>query len=227
MRLALYLILCLPLALSCKKHHDDLPEDNGCIEQKIVPRSAHSINSADIADVDNLFLTNGVDNSRYHYFKYVKTALQTYYPPYAIRDSRAVMVDQYVNGIRIFNAERVFHFMDGVYEGVNGADAITSSSLAPVANLTLGQVRKLFMDDMKADGFRFIYDRYKDSCLWAEFGYYCLPGPTGAPTTTLIKAWRVTIKNSVYPSEYPAAVYADNNGEKKYYDDGIIVNLNP
>ena len=55
----------------------------------------------------------------------------------------------------------------------------------------------------------------------AEFGYYDLNSGTGNIIENIIKGWKVTLKNSVEPFEYPLAYYQDNNGTLIYYDNGI------
>ena len=62
----------------------------------------------------------------------------------------------------------------------------------------------------------------KNTCLYAEFGYYNLYlGPINS-TEVLAKAWRVTRKNSVYPSEYSVAYFLDD-GKLIYYHNGIVM----
>ncbi len=64
-------------------------------------------------------------------------------------------------------------------------------------------------------------DQYKDSCLSAEFGYYNVNFDISDVPEVLVKAWKVTTKGSVYPSEYPQACYKDKDGQRLYYDNGI------
>ena len=80
--------------------------------------------------------------------------------------------------------------------------------------LGLGQIRKLFLVaigkyDHKAD-------QFKDSCFQAEFGYFNLNFATSNATENLVKAWRITAKNS-----YPVAFYQDKDGKLISYDNGI------
>jgi hypothetical protein len=209
------------ILLSCNKGDTiKLKEDNGCIERKILRVDQHSVSIPDIAIINNLFISNNIDINKYRYYKYEQDSVQTYFPPFARFDSKLVRVDQYANGLRIFNADRIFIFKNNVLDFVGG-NATDGTSLNTNPKLNIAQVRKLFIDAIEQ------YDhkgnQNKDTCLSAEFGYYNLNAGTGNSTEVLIKAWRVTRKNSTYPSEYPVAYFRDDDGKLIYYFNGIIV----
>lgn len=203
---------------SCSNSIDDLPEDNGCVERVVVPVSAHSINAADVPTINNLFSKNGIDNSNLRYFRYRHDTLQTQYPPYAQYDQKLVSVDQYVNGVRVFLAGRNFLFLS---DNLNfqSSNPTNGTSLNTTPKLNVQQLRKLFLDNIEQ--FDHEATKYKDSCFKCEFGYYNLNAGISNAPETLVKAWRVTPKNSIAPSEYPLAFYKDDNGELIYYDNGI------
>lgn len=195
-----------------------LQEDSGCIERIIIPVTAHGINSSDVSTVNNLFSTNGIDNSKFRYYRYTHDTFQTLYPPYTRYDQKTVRIDQYTNGIRIFTGDLVYIFFDNNFH-YRGGNLTNGTSLNTVPKLTLPQLRKMFLDNIEqvdhASG------KYKDSCFKAEFGYYNLNAGISYAQEVLVKAWRVTLKNSIYPSEYPIAFYQDNDGKLIYYDNGI------
>ena len=208
--------------MSCNKGDTikNLEEDNGCIERKFLRVDQHSVSIPDIATINDLFISNNIDINKYRYYKYVDDSVQTYFPPFVKFDSKSVRVDQYANGLRIFNAGRIFLFKNNVFDHVGG-DPTNGTSLNTDPALNIAQVRKLFIDAIEQ------YDhkgsQYKDTCLSAEFGYYNLNAGTGNSTEILIKAWRVTRKNSSYPSEYPVAYFRDDDGKLIYYFNGIII----
>lgn len=212
------LLLYLLSLAACTKSARDLAEDNGCIERIIIPVTAHSINSSDVQEVNNLFSSNGIDNSKLRYYRYDRDTLQTQYPPYTKYAEQVVRVDQYTNNLRIFTGDMVYLFLDK-HLSYKGGELTKGTSLDATPQLTTGQIRKLFIDDIEQ------YDhaaaKYKDSCFKAEFGYFNLNAGTGNTQEVLVKAWRVTLKNSVYPSEYPVAYYRDEAGALIYYDNGI------
>ena len=69
MKTALTLVVALSLIFtSC--HKDAPTEDNGCIDRIFVNPNDHTIKSADVPIVDNLFASNGIDHSNYRYTRY-------------------------------------------------------------------------------------------------------------------------------------------------------------
>lgn len=210
---------CITL-FSCRKEGEInvLEKDNGRIERKIVPVSAHSISDAEIAIVNNLFLTNGIINSKYRYYQYLHDTVQALFPPYAVFDHKAVRADEYANGLRIFTGQVVFGFKNNILNFTSG-NLTSGSFLNTTPQLTLNELRRFFLTDIEQ--FDHQGNQYKDSCLSAEFGYFNLNAGTGNEQEILVKAWRITTKNSVYPTEYPQAIHNDNDGQLIRYDNGI------
>lgn len=195
-----------------------LQDDNGCIERIIISATAHSIHVADIATVNNLFSSNGIDNSKFRYYWYVHDTFQTRYPPYTKYDEQAVRVDQYANGARIFTGDLVYTFWNNSFH-YRGGNLTNGTSLDTVPKLSLGQIRKLFLNNIEQ--YDHAANKFKDSCFKAEFGYFNLNAGISYSQEVLVKAWRVTPKNSFFPSEYPVAFYQDNDGKPISYDNGI------
>jgi len=193
-------------------------QDNGCIERNIVPVNGHSVNGADLAEINNLFLNNGIDNSKFRYCQYLHDTTQTYFPPFAIFDEKVVKVEEYANALPVFTAQLVFGFKNDTFN-YKGGYPTNGTTLNAAPSLALAQLRKLFIDHIEEFDYR--GDFYKDSCFKAEFGYFNLNAWTSYSTENLVKAWRLTLKNSVYPSEYPVAYYQDEGGTLIYYDNGI------
>jgi hypothetical protein len=212
-----FLIFISLVIFSCKKENQ-LKENNSCTERKIVSANSHLIDRPDIALVNNLFIKNGIDKNNFRYFQYTEDSIQTYFPPYDKFDSKIVRVDQFTNGLRIFNGDLVFSFKNDIFN-YRGGSLTSGTKLNNIPNLNLTQLRKLFIDDIKK--FNQPLNQNNDTCLYAEFGYFNLNAGTGNITESLIKAWRIKLKNSVYPSEYPEAYYQDNDGKLIYFDNGI------
>lgn len=208
------------ILFSCSKAEiqGSAKEYDGCIEQVIIPVSAHSVSNPDKVIIDKLFSDNGIDNRHYRYFNYLHDTLQTLYPPFTKKDNKTVRVDQYTNGVRIFTGDMVFNFIDNILN-FTGGDATKGTSLNTSPQLTLDQLRDFFIRDIEQ--FDHKGDQFKDTCLKAELGYYNLNAGSGNTKEVLVKAWRVTTKNSVPPSEYPVAYYQDDNTKLITYDNGI------
>ena len=203
------------ITFACSKSNTDLPEDNGCIERVTVPVTAHSIDNSDIAKVNNLFTNNGIDNSKFRYFQYVHDTFHTLYPPYTSYDEQMIRVDQYTNGLRIFSSDLLYLFWDGSLH-YRGGNITNGTSLNTSPKLTLGQIRKLFLDDIEK--FDHTGARFNDSCFRAEFGYYNLNTGTNNSQEVLVKVWHVTPKIHSYPEAY----YMDSDGKLIYYFNGIM-----
>jgi len=220
-RLYWLFLTCFLAIISCKKSNlsNNLAEDNGCVERIRVPVTAHSISAAEIIIADNLFLTNGIDNSRFRYSFYVNDSFQTLYSPYAKYDHKVVGVDQYVNGLRLFWGDMNYIFLDNKLN-YRAGDPSSGTNLDTLPHLTTGQVRKLFLNDL--EHFDHAGDKFKDSCFKAEFGYFNLGAGVSYAPENLVKAWKL-IPKYTDPSwgEYPIAFYQDGDGKLISYNNGI------
>ena len=218
-RLYWLFLTCFLAFISCKKSNLDnsLAEDNGCVERIRVPVTAHSISAAEIIIADNLFLTNGIDNSRFRYYRYLNDSFPMLNSPKY--DEKMVNVDQYVNGLILFWGELGYIFWDNKFHYKSG-ELSMGTSLDTFPHLTTGQVRKLFLDDL--EHFDHAGDKFKDSCFKAEFGYYNLNAGISYTAENLVKAWKMTPKYTD-PSwgEYPIAFYQDGDGKLISYNNGI------
>ena len=101
--------------VACNKFNTALPEGSGCIERILIPVTAHSINSVDVPTVNNLFISNGIDNSKFRYYQYRHDTLQTLYSPYPKYDQKIVRVDQHINGVKLFTGALVYNFLSNSF----------------------------------------------------------------------------------------------------------------
>lgn len=211
------LVICVSVLLSCNKE-GAIKADAGCIERKIIPVHNHGINAAEAAVADNLFTTNNTDNSRYRYYQFSRDSIQTYFSPYEKFSEIVVKVDEYTNGLRIFTNQLFFGFKNNAFNFKSG-EPTKGTALNNIPKLSLKELRKNFIDN--CEQFDHNGSQYKDSCLSAEFGYFNTNSATGNTKEHLVKAWKITLKGSIYPSEYPQACYNDETGKLIYYDNGI------
>ncbi len=219
-------ILLTGLTLSsCQKENAasvaSIPEDKECIEWKkvlVTDHSGHSINNSNIPIINGLFSSNNIDNSKYRYYYYSDDSVQTYFPPYTKFDDKIIRVKEFTNRLEIFTGEILFQFKNNIFNFRNGNPS-SGTTLSNTPNLTVGQVRTLFLGHIEQ--FDHKGNQYKDSCFSAEFGYFNTNAGTSNSIENLIKSWKVTLKNRIYPSEYPIAYYQDNDGHLIYYDNGI------
>jgi hypothetical protein len=212
---------------SCKKESNNtitplkIPEDKGCIERKNVlvsDHSGHSINNSNIPIISSLFLNNSINDSKFRYYFYSDDSVQTYFPPYEKFDSKIIRIKEFTNGLEIFSGEILYNFRNNILSLRNG-NLSNGTSLNTIPNLLTEQLRTLFVGHIEQ--FDHKGNQYKDSCFSCEFGYYNLNAGTNNSTENLVKSWKITLRNRIYPSEYPIAYYEDNDGKLIYYSNGI------
>jgi len=105
-------------------------------------------------------------------------------------------------------------FKNGIFNSYSG-NIISGTTLDRTSTLKLGQLRKLFIDDIEL--FDHKGNQFKDSCFKAEFGYYNLTSGTSDTGKNLVKAWHLTPKFNSYPEAY----YQDIAGQRLYYFNGM------
>ncbi len=197
---------------SCKKENARLLEDNGCTTKLVAPVTSHGkLSDSDYNLINSLFVSNGITNPNFRYTRTYHDSVQTYNGTY---DLRNVYIIQYTNGLPIFIESLNYLFKNGVFDSYSGR-LTNGTNLNTKPSLTLGQLRKLFIDDIET--FDHKGNEYKDSCFNAEFGYFNLNAGTGNNSENLVKAWHLTPKYNSYPEAY----YQDNSGQRIYYFNGV------
>jgi len=195
-----------------------LPEDTRCINRVQLNVSDYLIAPEDIPTVNDLFKANKIDYSSFRYTSYAHDSESMATPPYTRYDIKTVGVQQYANGLPIFNDYMSFSFKNDVLNSSAGT-ATKGTSLDTKPVLKLAQVRKLFIDDMLKNHFD---SSFADSCIYAEFGYYNTTYSTDKET--LIKAWQVSARTPNDLLLYPVAYYQDADGKLIYFNTGIFTN---
>jgi len=202
----IHLILILPLIIySCKKT-GTLPNGNGCVTQ--IKRENYNIKPADSLAAIHLFQQNNMD---YGNLSFERIMLHDTIGGHIYQH---IFATQNFNGLQIMSGDAGYHFMDGVYQSTLGK-VYGSVSLDNHAHLGLTEVRSLYMSE--AIDKQGLNSTYRDSCVTAQFGYYDLNAGTGNESTKLTKAWRVELKNNIYP----IAIFRDDNGQLIAFDSGV------
>ena len=216
------LIFLTATLFSCKKENkENYLTDDTCVEWKkvtVTDHSGYTINNSNIQIINTLFSANNIDKSRYRYYYYSNDSVQTYFPPYARFDQKIVRIKEFTNGLEIFTGHILFHFKNNVFDLQNG-NPTNGTPLSTTSNLTVQQVRTLFLGHIEQFDQR--GDFYRDSCFCAEFGYFDLNAGISNAPENLIKSWKITLKNKIYPFEIPIAYYQDDDAKLIYYDNGI------
>ena len=197
---------------ACRKANTDLSQDSDCIYKLVIPVTSHgTLSDSDYNLINSLFITNGITKVNFRYTRTYHDSTKTSNGTYDVRN---VYIIQYTNGLPIFTESLNYLFTNGIFDSYSGS-LTKGTNLNNTPSLTLGQLRKLFIDDIEL--FDHNGNQYKDSCFNAEFGYFNLNGGTANNSENLVKAWHLTPKFNSYPEAY----YQDNSGQRIYYFDGI------
>lgn len=213
------LCACALMAAACNKSHvlDSLPtDDHGCIEKAITDRNSPGLAPADMKSADSLMKVNHVDHSRIRYYRYQADTFRTFSNVLTL--NQVIRADQYVNGLRIFNAERHFVFTNGILTYTAGTLITTGNPLGK-PTLTSVQLRSLFTRDiLKPDSLNL--HPFTDSCYRAEYGYFNMGGDYAAPK--LVKAWLVSLRSYDRMGNILAGYYQDSDGKLLGFSGGPI-----
>lgn len=167
-----------------------LSEDNGCIDKLTIPVTSHgTLSNSDYNLISSLFISNGINRPNFRYTRTYRDSVQNYNGMY---DFRNVYIIQYANNLPIFLESLNYLFKNEIFNSYSGR-LTKGTNLNTTPTLTLGQLRKLFIDDIEL--FDHKGNQYKDSCFNAEFGYFNLNAGTGDSSENLVKAWLFDTKN--------------------------------
>lgn len=208
-----FLYASLLLITACKKSTDSLPADPGCIDRIYIPVNAHALSATELSTVNDLFTSNNIDHRDYRYYQYVHDTFQTLFPPFTAYDQKLIRVDQYTNGLHIFNRQINYIFFDDQLHAVAG-NRTKGTNLDTQPHLSLPQLRGLFLQEIRKHTNE---SMFTDSCVQAEFGYYNLNAGGADTTEHLLKAWHLTPRNASFPEAY----FIDENGSLIYYFNGL------
>jgi len=202
------LVLALAIFASCKKSALT-KEDNGCISR--ISRNYADSNKTELAAALKLLKDNHIATSNMVVSRVIlNDTIGSNGPVHVFQH---VVVQLYANGLPILFGQAGYHFNGGVYNSTSGY-LYGAVSLDTLPHTRLPQLRYLFTEAVKKDAYS-ISQKMLDSCLVAEFGYYDVGTSSHGQ---LIKAWRVTPANSLYP----VAIIQDNNTKLLSYFNGLL-----
>lgn len=213
----LYCLVLIALAVfvGCKKGELSSAggEDNGCISR--VKRDYSDSNKVELAAAIKLLQKNNIPvNGLVIYRVILNDSISNNGP---LNIYQHVIAYEESKGLPIFNSGVGYHFRNEVFTTTIGRRYGTLS-LNTTATAPLPQIRKIFIDAFKKDGYTIDNHVNESSCLNAEFGYYNLNQDT-PDHPNFIKAWKVTF--SKY-NEYPVAYIQDSNRKLIYYFNGLL-----
>lgn len=209
------------LAAACSR---STSPDNGCIQRIVIKPSDPGLDAWKKQTADSIMDAHHIDHSNTRYYR-LDTSTFGIVAPYAIR------LDQYTNGLRIFNDDMLFIFPKNIPFDRAGFSRTKGTTLDTIPFLSLSRLRAMFTADLRRNA-QTVTPGLTDSCYKAEFGYYNLS--TAEEPEHLVKAWRVTINYSSslwywpygygYPYDAPPIAYYRDNGQLIGFAGNIIIN---
>lgn len=164
------------------------------------------ISESDLSTVSSLFGTIGMSLNKYLVFRFQTDQL----------GGKHVKCYQYVNNIKIFSDEIIFHFdSQNRFTSLSG-EIISTIDINSVPKMSKNDVVKLFLELVDEDG-RFSSRSLKNECIQCEIGYYDLNAGTSNQTHNFKLTWKIRGEDSVYPFAY----INDTDKSKIYYDNGV------
>jgi hypothetical protein len=211
-KLCYVVLAAVACSLSCKKG-SIVPVDNGCIDR--VTRDYSDPNKAELAAGAKLLQDAHISANNLVISRVTLDDTITTNGP--VHVFQHVFAQQYANGLPILFAQVAYHFNSKVYDSTSGY-LYGKISLGSTPHTSLATLRYLFVDAAKKDSYS-VTQNIPDSCLVAEFGYY---DTNTSNHNKIIKAWRVTPKNSTYPE----AIISDDDSKLLSYFNGLMTAQN-
>jgi hypothetical protein len=207
-------LLALVAFASCKKNelNHTYGEDNGCISR--FKRDYSNSNKVELATAVKLLKQNNISlNGLVIYQVILNDSISVNGP---LRVYQHVAAYEESKGLPIFNSAIGYHFKNRTFETSIG-QRYGTLSLDTSAKATLPQIRKVFIDAFKKDGYTIDNRVNASSCLHAEFGYFNLNQDT-PDHPNFVKVWKTTFTGY----EYPVAYIQDDNRKLLSYFNGLL-----
>ena len=206
-----YFVLLVFVLIGCKKS-ENLHEDNRCTNFVVDNPDSLLLTSLQIDTIHYLFTRNHIDITGLQFW--------TYNESQGNRNIlfRNIGAYQFVNGLKVFTDYWGFEFGDGDTLINIGGDTITNINLPSKPRLMSSQVRWIFINEMRKDGFYKNSIEIQNSCIDMEFGYYDLNSGYGNRAKKYTSAWKVNPHNLNFPFAY----IDDLKGKLIYYFNGIM-----
>jgi Zn-dependent metalloprotease len=184
-------------------------ENDYCVNKISDSPSRALLTENELKSIGSLFDYNQMNYANYQFYK-----LQT-----GELGQQHVKCFQYINGIKIFTNDLIFHFdQNNRYSSLSG-DLIKVINLDIKPQMEPRDIIDLFINQISKDHY-YSSSELVNNCFETEFGYYDLNAGTSYKPNLFTKAWLVKPKGK----EYPIAYIDDSKNGLIYYFNGIINN---
>jgi hypothetical protein len=170
--------------------------------------SGHLISDKELVTVISLFKSNNLEFNSLQFYKYGKDESGSSY----------VCCYQFINNLKVFTDDIVFHFSPDGYKYDPTGTIIEAIQVDKIPVLDLPEVKSIFIKCIKNDdAYSGNKEKITSGCLNCELGYYDLNTGISYSVPDFRLAWRV----SSDPGTVPYAYIDDKAKTLIIYDDGI------
>jgi len=156
----------------------------------------------------SLFDVNKLDYIRLQFYRLQTDELGSYH----------VRCFQFVNGLKIFTEDLIFHFRQTKKYATLSGDLIEKIVLNTEPSMNPDDVIEKYLAELNQDNsYNGNKEDIRQGCFDIEFGYYDLNAGISYAENNFTKAWKVNPKGK----EYPFAYINDMTSNTIYYDNGI------
>ncbi|MBP1637510.1 MAG: fungalysin/thermolysin family protein [Bacteroidetes bacterium] len=196
--------LCFGI-LSCEQ---DKTESFYCVNTIRNSPATVILSESELVTIKSLIDYNRLDFNKYQFFRLQNDELGYHH----------VRCNQFVNGLRVFTDDIIFHFdQNDKYYSLSG-DIIEKIDLNTKISMDYDSVVEKFLYLIEQDN-TYIGDKKEiiNNCFDLEFGYFDLNAGISYSDENFTKAWKIKPTNR----DYPYAYINDENSETISYDNGI------
>ena len=195
------IILCFSMIqFSCKTKKVN---NSGCVTVIQNSLTTPVLPESEMNVIKSLFAANRMDDTKYQFYRLDKDDLGfTHVRSY-----------QYVNGLRVFSADLIFHFnQNGAYYLLTG-NLINSTGLDARPSLNPQKVAEIFSQRIGQEKASMVDATVSKGCFEIEFGYAGLDNSN----EKFAKVWKAKPAGK----DSPFAYINDDTSEIIYYDNGV------
>ena len=177
--------------------------NTGCVTVIQAAPATPLLPASEMNVIHTLFNSNRMDFTNYQFYQFDTDEL-------GFKHARSY---QFVNGLKVFSEELIFHFnqYDSCY--LVSGNVINSTGLDAKPLLTPNKVVELFIQKMAQEKASMAETSSVQECFEIEFGYVALD----ESNKHFAKAWKAKPADKAYPYAY----IKDDSAEIIYYDNGI------